>query len=269
MKKLFVVLAVLVLVIGLVACQKKEEVKPSGDVIESGERPFGVSGELIEETNGYKETDPYVANIPNEILDAYKEKIASLEEAHKKSQSDYLKKNPKTDITTLNNLKYDLIFLDDNRIPELVVYDADLGTRLYTYNDEKIPGKVVYAMGEDENDKDSMFTYTLSGMPITEYSPRDNIIRRRGSEENGYNKYTFYVLDEETHLLKSKYEKDLYITYDTKEEEPSLHYHYGDDEIAEVEWKVNYLVDGNYVELKGTRSATEITMLLDGLVNEK
>ena len=89
-KKIMFLIAMVVLVIGLVACGKKEEeVKP----VQSGETVVVVSGES-ESKPVAKETNPYVANIPNEILDFYKEKVEAIEEANKKENEALLKENP-------------------------------------------------------------------------------------------------------------------------------------------------------------------------------
>ena len=283
MKKFLILLAVIVVlvIVILVVCADKEQSGEKEKVVPiSFEEKSGEEAKTPEPKKEYKETNPYVANIPNEILDFYKEKVEAIEEKHKKEQEQLLKENPNMNVTDLKNLKYDLVFFDDNNTPELVVTDEGLRTALYTYD----AGEVIYAMKESSDGDDEYgWTFGAGGNHGYEYVPRENTLRNIDSDYAGLIRYyNFYELDEKTHqlvpinvgdLIENHFEdKNNNGKVDDDEMEPYFDeptfYIVGTRRANKEDWEKN-LIDGEYEELVGTKTAAELFALLDSLVNEK
>ena len=281
-KKVLAIVAVL-LIIAIVALiclsMTKKAPVPTGSGDSGDVAVVSASGEEeITPAPVFKETDPYVANIPNEILDFYKEKIEAIEEKHKAEQEDLIKESPDYDVADLRNLKYDLVFFDDNNTPELVVTEEGYRTALYTYD----AGKVIYAMQEEDSGDEYGWPYGAGGNHGYEYIPRENVLRNYDADYAGLVQYvSYYELNPETHHLVNKNEAALYETHyndkngngevDDDEWEPVVDeptYFYGDKKLTEEEWK-GYMVEGEYTELVGTKSAESILKALEGLINEK
>lgn len=280
MKKLFLLLAVVSLVSLLVACGEKPQNNVSGDKepVISTETKSGET-EVIDVKPEYKETNPYVANIPNEILDFYKEKIEAIEEAVKQRNEERLKENKNTPLDSLEKMKYDLVFFDDNNTPELVATSSNNAMSLYTYD----AGQVIFAMKPEDGDDEEEYgwPFGVGGNAGYEYIPRENTMRFYNNEFAGLIRYVSYMeLDPDTHQLEGKYKDPLYeVHYDDKNKNGDVDedemdfveeavYKYGDKEITSGEW-ATYMVEGDYEELVGTKSASEILTILEGLINEK
>ncbi len=198
-----------------------------------------------------KYEDPYTAPISSEILNAYKSKISEI--GSKRG----------------GDIKYDLIFLDDDNIPELVVTELGMRTALYTYVD----GKVVYAMDDEE---ELGFSFGAGGNPGYDYLPRENVIKNFTQESMGLVIYTnYYKLDEKSHKIVKSNEKDLYETHyndangNGKPDGNELSKYveeakcfYGDEQISQVEFNYKQIL-GKYVEMAGTKSSSEILKLLE------
>ncbi len=181
-KKILFLLAMIVLVVGLVACGDKKEPKndASGNPIATDKTSDKGKDKPVDNTN------PYVANIPNEIIDFYKEKVEEVEKKHRENQTQLLELDPNTDISQLTNLKYDLVFFDDNNTPELVVTNPGMRTALYTYD----AGKVIYTMEEGNPDDEYGWPFGVSGNAGYEYIPRGNVIRWYANDYAGLIRYT-------------------------------------------------------------------------------
>ena len=190
MKKLFLLMALVLVVMCFAGCEDKKE--------ESGSEPYEIvdNGQTevtpvdnTEEENLPKETDPYVANIPNEIIDFYKEKVEDINAGNVDGRE----------------LKYDLVFFDDNNTPELVVTETGYRMVLYTYD----AGKVIYTQEEYEDEMG--WPFGAGGNAGYEYAPRANTIRNYDADHAGLIRYiTYYVLNENTHQLVSLYDEPLY-----------------------------------------------------------
>ncbi len=265
MKKVLIVLAVLV-VIGLmicaiVGCEDKTTPNTSGEpyeVIDNGEGE--VTPEDNEEETVPPETDPYVANIPNEIIDFYKEKVEDINVADEDKR-----------------LRYDLVFFDDNNTPELVVSDPGYRMILYTYD----AGKVIYTQEEYEDEMG--WPLGAGGNAGYDYAPRANTIRNYDSDHAGLVRYiTYYVLNENSHQLVSLYDEPLYEMFyedknnnldvdedefDTYSEE-ATGYVFGETKISQEDFEAK-LVSGDFVELVGTKTFDEMIKALDSLMNLK
>ena len=282
-KKFLLLIAIFVLVTGLVACNdKKEETSSEGRIAletnTSESTPEVIEPEL--ELDEVINTDPYVANIPNEILDFYLEKVEEIEANYKEEQDKILADNPDYDVSNAPQLKYDLVFFNDDNIPELVVNKDGYSLALYTYD----AGKVIYAMKEEGMDDDeSGWPYGAGGNHGYEYAPRKNVLRNLNADHAGLIVYYYLAsIDPETHLLVSKYDKELYVNnFDDKNNNGSLDedemenyvenasFVYDGKAITEEEFSEYIMSDYEFVNLTGTKSYEDIKVALTGLINEK
>ncbi len=217
---------------------------------------------------GQDDTDPYTANVPNEIIDFYIEKIKEIEDDHKAELADIIENNPEYDISELKNLKYDLVFIDDNNTPELVVTDSRGWIMVYAYEG----GKIVNALGEDER-----WPFGVGGNAGYEFIPKKNIVFNRSNEFAGMiRNYSFYELNgtvlgtkytlSEVHFDDDKNDR----TPDENDEfleEPTAYYK-GDNKIPEDEFNQLLTISGAE-DLTGTKSQAEIVAKLSALVNLK
>ena len=281
-KKVIGILVAIILVIAIViiclALGNKNGEVPTNPVVvinDSGEQEVKISRNV--------ETDPYTANVPNEIFDFYLEKVNEIEKKHKEEQAKLIEENPDgIELASLTKLKYDLVFFDDNNIPEMVVTDTGHNTRLYTYD----AGKVIYAMREDgeESGEEYGWVFGAGGNQGYEFVPRANILRNINSDYAGLIRYyAFYKLDENEHRLVDKFDGVLceYHFEDTNENgnvdedemenyvEDATAYYVGDKKVTAEEAKNYVVVSDDYEFLQGTKTAEDFIKLLQSLVNEK
>ena len=251
-KKLLFVLALVILVVGLVACENKKE--KQDDIFSD-------------------KYNPYTYTFSGEIVEAYKAKIEAIEKAHKAEQTELLDNNPDYDITLLTNLKYALAFVNDDDVPELVVSNLGYSVAVYTYAN----GEVVYTMKDDSVTDEHGLAYGVAGNVGYDYIPRGNIIRNYNNDFAGLIRYVtyrkldnnqvVYVYDNE--LKEFHFEdKDGNGTLDENEaddyvDEPTA-YFFGENKITKEEYEAK-LIDGDYDELAGNLSAAELTQKLNTL----
>lgn len=274
---LLVALIAVVVIVAVILMNNQKPTLPVAEV--SGETTQASGEEVVEPVVEEKEMNPYVANVPNEIVDAYKEKAMALEQRNKDEQAEILKDNPDYDLTMLGKLNYDLIFFDDDDIPELVVTLPGYRTTLYTYRD----GKVVNVMRESETDDDEYgWPFGAGGNHGYDYIPRGNTMKNENSDYAGMILYiTYYELDSKDLKLAVKNDGTLYMGHfedkngngeiDEEEaekfvEETTL-YRNG-KVITEEEWKT-YQFEGAYEEMVGTKSYDDFMPLLNSLINMK
>ena len=284
-KKVLGIVIALIAIIAIVAVcvilgNKNKEDIPATPVVIVNE-----SGEQEEEVSKYVETDPYNANIPNEIFDFYLEKVDEIEKKHKDDQAELIENNPDIDLTSLSKLKYDLVFFDDDNIPELVVTNTGYNTRLYTFAYED-GGKVIYAMKEegDEEGEEYGWAYGAGGNHGYEFIPRANVLRNINADHAGLIMYyAFYKLDPDKHNLVDKFDGVLRENHfvdkngngevdedemdDYVEEVAS--YYVGDKKVNAEEAREYVVVSDDFEPLEGTRDADAFRALLQSLVNEK
>ena len=123
--------------------------------------------------------------------------------------------------------------------------------------------------------------FGVSGNAGYEYIPRGNVIKWNNNDYAGLIRYTsLYKLDEATHLLVNRLEDTLYeVHYNDKNgngevDEDEMDYveeaiyHLGDKVITAEEFG-SYLIPGDYEELAGTKSYSEMIAALDSLINQK
>jgi hypothetical protein len=217
---------------------------------------------------GQDDTDPYTANVPNEIIDFYIEKIKEIEDAHKAELTELIDNNPEYDISALKNLKYDLVFIDDNNTPELVVTDSRGWIIVYTYDG----GKVINALGDKE-----VWPFGVGGNAGYSYVPKKNLVFYSSNEFAGMiRNYAFYELNgtklvqkytlSEVHFDDDKNNR----TPDENDEfidEPTAYYK-DDKKIKKDEFEKLLTITGAD-DLTGTKSQAEIVAKLSSLLNLK
>lgn len=278
MRKLSLLLAVLTLVlVVLTGCfGKKEEGSTSGEAKQPSTNNSSSTTNTASNKKEEVELDPYVANIPVEIIDAYKEKVPAINKAYKDYQGKMIEENPDTDLSSLGNLKYDLVFFNDDNIPELVVSYPEGSTALYTYD----AGEVIYTLKDDEMgiDDERGLGFGVGGNAGYEFIPRANVMRNFNNEYAGlYRWITYRQIDPKTHMLVNKYESSLGEKHfegdDPAEamenyvEEPTA-YFMGEKEISSGEY-ASYLVDGDFEELHGTKAYQAMLDKLESMLNIK
>ena len=277
MKKLLLLLVVGLLALSLCACGEKESAKPN----ESGSGSSSSSSN--EGENGQKEvvsTNPYNANLANDVIDALISKVESIDKKHRENQAAQIENNPDLDLSTLTNIKYDLVYFDNNDVPELVVTDPGFRTALFVIDGKKIS----YAMKDaDDPEFEEGWPFGVSGNVGYDYIPRGNSIRCFSNEAAGLIRYTdLWHLDSATKQLVPDNEFEL-VEYhfvdkdgngklDPGEEtehvfEPTA-YFYGDQQVTSGEF-YSHMVIGDYEELSGSKSLSEMKTALEGMKNTK
>ena len=251
LKKLLLV-AILVLAVCLVACDDKKKNKPK--VVD--------------------DTDPYSQTVSAEVLDAYKAKIEEIEKKHKEEQAKLLE-DPDFDIASLTNLKYDLVYFNDDDIPELVVTNEGFAVALYTYAN----GQVVYTMQDEGITDENGWTYGIAGNGGYDYVSKGNVIRNYNNEYAGLIRYvTYNKLDDKTNQLVPVYDNSLKEYHfndknnngeidedeaDDYVDEPTAFY-FGENKITEEEYNAK-LIDGDYDILDGDLTATKMIEKFESL----
>ena len=122
MKKLFLLLLALVVVVSLCACGKDKT--PEANEGEGNSTVESVNNEVASADKTRVETDPYNANIPNVVVQAYLDKAEEIEKNHKDEQAELIDNNPDFDISSLRNLQYDLVYFDEDDTPELIISEV-------------------------------------------------------------------------------------------------------------------------------------------------
>lgn len=157
------------------------------------------------------------------------------------------------------NKTYNLVYINDDNIPELISANNGYSISAYTFKDGK-----TYTLFE-------YWPYGAMGNKGYEYIEKENIIRNYNSDFAGLMEYvTFYTIDENLEI-KSCYDKDLVkYNFDDVNENggpdegeydendfKTYSYYYGEKEITEKEYN-EYLKDGEYIFLEGIKTASEM-----------
>lgn len=143
--------------------------------------------------------------------------------------------------------QYDLIYLDDDDVPELVADVNGYYVSVLTYDNG-----VVYTLMDD-------MAYGSQGCVGYEYLPRQNVVHCFYLEQ-GIIAHDCYMTVGNDHELNNYYEEELSImSYQDKNEngEGFQYYFYGNNEITEEEYD-SYMIQGEYEYLYGTKTAEEI-----------
>lgn len=277
MKKLLLLLVVGLLAVSLCACGGKD----SGDSKDKNEGSSS-SNSASQDGSGKEviSTNPYNGNLSNEEIDALIAKVEAIDKKQKEEQAALIENDPDLDLATLRNLKYDLVYFDNNDVPELVVTDEGYRTALYVFDGKDI----VYAMKDEAYpDFEDGWPYGTAGNAGYDYIPRGNSIRCFSNESAGLIRYTnLWHLDDATKQLVPDNEFEL-VEYhfvdkdgnkklDPGEEseyvfDPTA-YFYGDQEVTSGEF-YSHIVIGDYEELSGTKSLSEMRTALEGMKRAK
>ena len=152
---------------------------------------------------------------------------------------------------------YDLIYFDDNDIPELVVDVNGYRMNVYTYDSGK-----VYMVIND-------WKYGASGNHGFEYIPKQNVLHNQNADFAGAVVYETYLKINENHELVDYYDDSLSFWYfedkdgnyapsdDEILENGEAIYYLGDNKITKEEYD-SYIIDGDYEYIEGKMSAEEI-----------
>lgn len=197
---------------------------------------FSSSIEIQESNNSVKD---HVNNNSNKYAAAYIEKIHSFGDEY----------------------TYNLIYLNDDEIPELVVDYPGFYVSIFTWRDEAL-----FTVMDD-------YPYGTGGNMGYQYLPKESIILSTNNDMAGaiINDYymtlsnEFEIIDLYDELPNVRYYKDKNGNKQIDENEISAdtpYYFYGDTEITEDEY-LDYQIPGDYESIKGTFSVAEILSLLD------
>jgi len=170
----------------------------------------------------------------------YKKIVKRLEKENKGSES---------------KLTYDLIYFNDDKIPELVAGHTGYWVSMYTYEDGK-----VYTVIDH-------WPYGAMGNVGYEYIPKKNVLRNYNNDFAGASQYTYFG-KMKRHKLVDYYSKelrrDMFIDKNKNgipEEDEFLEdkfvYYYGNKKISEEKFN-KYLIGGEYEEICGTLSKKKI-----------
>ena len=258
MKKILILLVIMILV--LCGC---------GDNQSSGtDKPYEVK--KSEKYENQEITNPYELTYSGDIIIKLLDKVEEIEAQRRQNVLKSAENDPNFDYSLVKNYKYDLILLDDDNIPELVVSEPDSWVGLYVYN----KGKYVFAM-EDSVKELGGWTYGSVDNQSYEYIPKANVVYNTGSEyKNFVNYYNFYTLEELG--LKPIYNQKLNVLHflddngnkipdeGEKYKQDLKVYYYGDKEISEQEFD-EYIVEGIYENFFGTKSFEDFKIALNNL----
>lgn len=150
---------------------------------------------------------------------------------------------------------YDLIYLNEDDIPELVAGVTGYYVYVYTWEDGEL-----YTLMDG-------WGYGAGGNVGYEYIPYKNVVRNYNNDMAGAIRYVTYVKMNENHEMESYYEKSLKHQifkegeidklYEEDFEVEELYFYYGDEEITEEEYD-SYMIDGEYSHIYGTFTAEEM-----------
>lgn len=155
-----------------------------------------------------------------------------------------------------NDLQYDLIYLDEDEIPELVVARPGYEVSVYTCH----AGELYTVLDH--------WGYGAMGNPGYEYIPKQNVIRNDNADLAGAILYVWYGRVNEDHEIESCYEQPFssWSFRDTNHngwmdedemEESQRFYYWGDVELTQAEYDA-YMIQGDYEWIEGRVTAQEI-----------
>lgn len=157
-------------------------------------------------------------------------------------------------------LTYDLIYLDEDEIPELVVGHTGYWVSMYTYS----AGTLYTVM--------DCWGYGAMGNHGYEYIPYGNVVQNYNGDLAGAIMKEFYGRMNESHEIESYYEeslsmwmfKDVNNNYQIDEDEwqeGENYYYYGEDELTAEEYH-SFLIPGDYQPIVGEKTAAEMALQL-------
>lgn len=153
-------------------------------------------------------------------------------------------------------LRYDLIYLDEDDIPELAAGSPGYFISVYQYRSGTI-NTLIHRWG-----------YGAMGNHGYEYIPKSGVIRNYNADLAGAILYVTYLRINDLHEMESCYDDTLsmWMFRDTNgdhlmgEDEPysdEIYFYRGDQEISEEEFE-SYLIQGDYAVLEGNQTASQL-----------
>lgn len=163
-------------------------------------------------------------------------------------------------------LKYDLVYLDEDGVPELVMGHPGYFVSVYQYAEGTL-----YCLGE--------WSYGVMGNHGYEYVPRGNVICNYNADLAGAIMYVWYGRLGASREIESYYDEPLSMwlfrdengNYQMDEDEPyadERFYYYGDREITPEEFHA-YLIPGDYQPLVGSQSAACLLAQLQAVAQKE
>ena len=161
----------------------------------------------------------------------------------------------------------DLIFVDEDEVPELIIGKSGYWISMYAYKD----GTVHELM--------DMWAYGAGGNAGYEYIPYENIMRNYNSDYAGYVLYTSYAsinenynFEESSYYLKMSYEDEngeVIMDEDALElDESNWHYYYKEREISKEEYNSYIINSENFEYINGSQSYYSFEDYLCHLLDE-
>ncbi len=218
----------------------------------------------------YEITNPYELKYDEEIMDIYIKEIENIEKNKRDRIIETAEGNASFDYSKLKNTKYDLIFLDDDNIPELVVSEENSWVVIYTIKN----GELIL-IGESA-DEPQLLTIGQNGNQSYEYIPKSGIIYNISTDYVGlvYH-YNYQILNADM-IFERLYTDDLFELHfedingnkkpddDEKYSASMRYYYFGDSKLTEEEF-LKYSIDGEYENLNGTKIADDMKYELEDL----
>ncbi len=166
-----------------VPSEPKTEVQSENSVAET---ETVVSSEIKTEPSSENSVAESETAVSTETQTEFSEEISVPENANKSYKSAYIEKATELDD---GKCKFNLIYFDDDDIPELVAGEDGYYTSLYTYSNGEI-----YTLMEH-------WVYGAMGNAGYEYVPKKNSLRNYNSDYAGAIRYTTYMEIGESHSM--------------------------------------------------------------------
>lgn len=167
----------------VVSNEPKTEVPSENSVTET---ETVVSSEIKTESSSENSVSKTETAVSTETQTELSEEISVPENANKSYKSAYIEKATELDD---GKCKFNLIYFDDDDIPELVAGEEGYYTSLYTYSNDEL-----YTLMEH-------WSYGVMGNAGYEYVPKKNSLRNYNSDYAGAIRYTTYMAISESHSM--------------------------------------------------------------------
>ena len=259
---LIVILIILLLVVAIIVANRQPENK-------------GISVPYkIVYNNEYEDhecKDPYYLDYDEELINAYIAKIDELEKDKKAKIIAEYEDDKSFDYSKLKNTKYELIFLNDDNIPELVASEEDEWVELYTFVDGKVK-----AIEIDSNDSHRL-VIGKDGNQAYEYIPKTGIVHNLSSDYVGLiYKYNYKLLSSKMKLEDVYSEEMIEIHFedinsnfipddDERYSQDISYYFFGKKQLSEEKF-IDYMIEDDYENLVGTKNAEDMKYELEDLI---
>ncbi len=228
--------------------------------------PYEVS--YKEDYEDYSIIDPYETSFDEELVKKYIEKIDEIE---KNKRDEILKEAEKDknsiDYSNIKNTKYDLIFLNDDNVPELVAGEEDSYVSIYT-----IVGDKVVPVGDEKE-----LLIGVDGNQLYEYIPKGSIVYNMSTDYAGLVSYYNFRHLNKNNKFEDLYSEKLYSIHfedinnnkipdnDERQSLKITEYYFGDKKLSEEEY-LQYKVTAYYENLMGKYNKDEMKEKIEELI---